>query len=111
MYTVMEPGKKSEHHIDRDGLWAACSDCKDFIMAGDWDGLLERSVRHADSLLTPMKGLPEPLVRTAVRQAHGHFVERYDGREPIPMEDDDDFLRSVGIEEFNFDPYKKGFQS
>ena len=108
MYAFIEGGQ-IEHHIDADGLWAACDECKDFIMAHDWDNLAERAVRHADALRTPMAGMPEALVRMGVKTAHKHFQDGWPGDEPVPLQDDDHFLASLGITELDFEPYRKGF--
>jgi hypothetical protein len=94
MYTVIEHGEK-EHHMDEDGLWAACDDCKNFIMEEDWQGMLERSVRNANALRTPMSGLPEPLIRVGITAAHRHFWAGWEQRgkpEPANLH-----LVSVGI--------------
>jgi hypothetical protein len=102
---------RREHHMDADGQWAACDECKNFIMDRDWNGLRERSIGHVDSLMTPMRGLPDELIRVGVQQAHGYFSGKWDGSDPIPLQDDAEFLRNIGISEFDFEPYRKGFQS
>jgi hypothetical protein len=96
MVFAIETDKESQTHFDSDGLWGACDPCHNFIQAGDWDGLAERSV---DNMIRIYKMPPSPAERMLgalmVKNAHGHFRAGWDGKPPTAEKTDEEILADL----------------
>jgi hypothetical protein len=87
------------HHIDRDGLWGACAECANYIIAEDWDALSDRSIDHAISMFPEFAGMPDARVFIAsaiVAGPHTCFRTGYEKTHPLPISviSDDELMGS-----------------
>jgi hypothetical protein len=65
-----------------DADWAACDACREFILAGDRAGLVERAMRVAPRIL----GASESEVRQLRSWAHGLFFRHRVPGEPLRID-------------------------
>lgn len=69
--------------VDTDGQWAACNQCKQFIMAHEWEELsLHSAEEFAKSKGVIFNVEARQEILDACRKAHQFFREHWDGDEP-----------------------------
>jgi hypothetical protein len=74
LYTISTEGG-SEHHIDHDGKWGACDECRRLISERDWKALAERAYVVGIEQNPGMAGLPREIM-TEVYAEGGQRVFR-----------------------------------
>ena len=97
----IEAGRTSaESHGDRDGQWAACQTCKDFIQTGNWDGLRRHSAERLAEIQKENFGsaMLLSMLEAMVQQAHSVFRAGWNGSEPVREATDAEFASEYGID-------------
>lgn len=61
--------------LNSTGGWAACKECTELIKAGDWEGLLDRSVEKLREINPQLACLPG--IRQEIETIHRQFRENW----------------------------------